>query len=415
MPQLSIIIPAYNNSRYLPACVSSLATQDYQDIEIIIVDDASTDNTLSVAKNLAKQDKRIHLIRHKQNAGTLASRKTGILASRGRYVMLMDQDDELAPNALTSLIRFAQNHPADIYHFGVKVHATNEQACHAADGMTSFLTPIPRSLRGSEILRYQFAPDGGFDWHVHHKMFFGDFARAAYSLAADTRLVLSDDLYMSFILCATASTYIAIPDSPWYNYYLGRGDTFGQQLTPRASMMMAQRDAQALSLLQDFVSQNHSEIKRSDWDNRLDDVRDRLIEHTMNEWKDNLPDNEKDQTLTQILNWWQADAVCGELYRYVRDYAYAYLMSPDCESPQALQDKGNATKFLHMACSIESSRNLPYDSQNNHYLNLREIAYTHLRDSGLLPDTQQSYPLIDKHSFRMFIDKLFARLDKPSR
>ena len=54
MPQLSIIIPAYNNSRYLPECIRSLTMQDYRDIEIIVVDDASTDDTSSVVKDLAE-------------------------------------------------------------------------------------------------------------------------------------------------------------------------------------------------------------------------------------------------------------------------------------------------------------------------------------------------------------------------
>lgn len=183
MPQLSIIIPAYNNSRYLPECIRSLTMQDYRDIEIIVVDDASTDDTSSVVKDLAEHDSRIRLIQHKKNAGTLASRKSGILASHGSYVMLIDQDDALAPNALTSLMLFAQQHPADIYHFGVKVHAANSQAQQAAAGMTSFLTPTPRTLQGEDILQYQFASSKGFDWHVHHKMYSGDFARNAYTLA----------------------------------------------------------------------------------------------------------------------------------------------------------------------------------------------------------------------------------------
>ena len=405
MPQLSIIIPAYNNSRYLPECIRSLTMQDYRDIEIIVVDDASTDDTSSVVKDLAEDDSRIRLFQHKKNAGTLASRKSGILASHGSYVMLIDQDDALAPNALTSLMLFAQQHPADIYHFGVKVHAANSQAQQAAAGMTSFLTPTPRTLQGEDILQYQFASSKGFDWHVHHKMYSGDFARNAYTLASDTRLVLSDDLYMSFILCSTASTYIAIPDSPWYIYHLGRGDTLGQQLTPKTSETIAQRDAQALSLLKKFVSQESSKIKRSDWDDRLADVRNRLIEHTMNEWKDNLPSENQKKTLQRILQYWEPDTVCGEIYRYVRDYAYAYLTAKDHKSQKTLYDKANAKTYLDMARYIEKNNGLPGSSKNNHYLGLREIAYTHLYDSGLLA-RPQSQP----HGLRALLSTFLTRL-----
>lgn len=387
MPQLSIIIPAYNNSKYLPECVRSIAMQNYQDIEIIIVDDASTDDTSAVVKHLVENDARIHLIQHERNSGTLISRKDGVLASRGRYVMLMDQDDELAQNALTLLMNFAHQHPADIYHFGVNVHAANSQAQQAAAGMALFLTPMPRTLYGEKILRYQFSPDEGFDWHVHHKMFSGDFARTAYARAVDTRLILSDDLYMSFILDSAASTYVAIPNSPWYIYHLGRGDTLGKQLTPQSCAVIAQRDAQALSMLQDFVSHNRSAIRRSDWNERLDDVRNRLIEHTMNEWKDNLPDVAKEQTLQLILKYWKPDAVCGELYRYVRDYAYSYLMT-NRGSEKISHDGANAKSYLNMAQCIEQSSGLPDASRNKHYFGLRAIAFTHLYDSGLLPKSQ---------------------------
>ena len=412
MPQLSIIIPAYNNSKYLSECVCSATTQKYEDIEIFIVDDASTDDTPFVAEHLASNDSRVHVIHHATNSGTLASRKTGVMASHGRYVMLMDQDDELVADALTPLMQFAQQHAADIYHFGVEVQAANDSAQQAANGMASFLTPTPRTLHGEKILQCQFSQTEGFDWHVHHKMYSGDFARHAYSLASNQRLVLSDDLYMSFILDSTASTYIAIPDSPWYIYHLGRGDTLGHELTPEASETMAQRDAQALSMLREFVSQNHKATPRSDWHERLADVQNRLIEHTMNEWKYNLPDDAKARTLPRILEWWQADAICGELYRYVRDYAYAYLVNPDHESQKALHDKEEATAYLHMAHSIENGHDLPQDSRNNHYLELRKIAYTHLRDSGLVTDIQPTGP-VKRHSFQTLFKHLFKHLDKP--
>ncbi len=417
MPQISIIIPAYNNSRYLPECVHSVTRQEFTDLEVIIVDDASTDDTLVAASRLAAEDSRIKLIRHDKNSGTLASRKTGILASKGKFVMLMDQDDELAANALISLNSFAEKHRADIYHFGVQVQAANSSAQQAASGMTSFLTPKPRQLTDEDILAAQFSPDNGFDWHVHHKMYAGDFARSAYAMAADRRLVLSDDLYMSFILDATASTYVGIPDSPWYIYHLGRGDTLGQQLTTDALDTMSQRDAQALSMLRDFVEHNRSNINRSDWDERLMDVQNRLIEHTMNEWKDNLPDNAKSNALQRVLVNWSPDTVCGELYRYVRDHAYAYLVSQDRSSATGLKEKEQAERYLHLAQHIEQQNGLPDGCNNRHYLELRNIAYGHLKDSGLLPpQTPQKSRNINSNHLKVMFERLFPRhQDKPVR
>ncbi|NMM95090.1 glycosyltransferase family 2 protein [Bifidobacterium oedipodis] len=384
MPELSVIIPAYNNSRYLPECVHSVTKQSFPDVEVIIVDDASTDDTYDVARQLAANDPRITAIRHDHNAGTLAARRTGMEHSSGDFVMLIDQDDELADESLPALIAFAHSHPADIYHFGVRVSAATPAAQQAAPGMTGFLTPQPRELRGEDILRTQFAQEQGFDWHVHHKMYRGDLARKAYAMSANTRLLLSDDLYMCFILDSLAECYRAIPDSPWYIYHLGRGETLGQHMSVDSLSELAHRDAKALTLISDFVRNNHNTILRSDWDARLSDVRDRLIEHAMNEWQDNLAEPLKHDGLNHVLDCWPADAVCGELYRYTRDYAYAYLVTSDRTSTKALSDADNAKRYLDMAQSIERDHATAVsNSANERYHAMRAIAYQHLRDSGL--------------------------------
>lgn len=392
MPVFSIIIPAYNNSRYLPECVHSITGQSFGDLEVIVVDDASTDDTYAVMQRLAEEDSRVKAMRHEVNAGTLAARRAGVEASHGDYVLLVDQDDELAPGTLERLHDYAANpdHSADIYHYGVHVAAATESAREAAQGMTEFLTPKPRTLHGGEILATQFAQNGGFDWHVHHKMFRGDLARRAYGMAADTRLLLSDDLYMCFILDSLAHAYEAIPDSPWYVYHLGRGETFGSQLTVEAFSTLAERDAKALRLIRDFVDRHRGDIPRGDWDNRVADVRNRLIEHTMNEWQDNLPEVDKAKGLEAALQCWSPDAVCGELYRYVRDYAYAFLVSADRSSETAQKNRGNALRYLQMVEGIERQYAVSLravgtgDNRNEHYLKLRAIARQHLADSGLI-------------------------------
>ena len=398
MPVFSVIIPAYNNSRYLPECVHSITGQSFGDLEVIVVDDASTDDTYAVMRRLAAEDSRVKALRHKVNSGTLAARRTGVEASCGDYVLLVDQDDELAPGTLERLHDYASalNHSADIYHYGVHVEAATESAREAAQGMVDFLTPKPRTLHDGEILTTQFARDDGFDWHVHHKMFRGDLARRAYNMAADTRLLLSDDLYMCFIIDSLAHTYEAIPDSPWYVYHLGRGETLGSQLTAKAFSTLAGRDAKAMQLIRDFVKHHYKDIPREDWAARIADVRDRLIEHTMNEWQDNLSEADKAEGLEAALRCWSPDTVCGELYRYVRDYAYAFLVSADRSSETARKNKANALRYLQIAENIECQYAASLqtastgDERNEHYLKLRAIARQHLADSGLIAKPEKA-------------------------
>ncbi len=96
MPAVSVIIPAYNCSVYLPEAIESVLTQTYTDIEIIVVDDGSTDDTPEV---VAPYLDRIRYIRQ-SNKGLPAARNTGIRASGGEFVALLDGDDSWLPEKL---------------------------------------------------------------------------------------------------------------------------------------------------------------------------------------------------------------------------------------------------------------------------------------------------------------------------
>lgn len=383
MPLVSVVVPAYCSPAYLDECLGSIERQSFSNLEIVAVDDASRDDTPNVIRRHALADLRVRPLLLGGNVGTLGARKAGVLASTGDYVMLVDQDDELDPRAVEQLVAYAGVHPADIYHFSARVVAENEAARQAAEGMTSFLTPVPRRLEGEDILRVQLAETNGFDWHVHHKMFRGELARSCYAEATDERLVLSDDIYVSFMLCSKARSYEALPDSPWYLYHLGRGETYGQELTLETYARLADADGRAHALAREYAL-GPSAPARDDWRERLDDLRDRLAFHAMNEWMDSLPAELKDWACETALACLPPDAVCGELYRFVRDRAYALLQERDRSSDSARALECDALHYLELAQVAESRP--AFDASNTRYLEMREIAHRHLRESGLESD-----------------------------
>ena len=100
-PIISIIIPSYNKENYLGDCLTSCINQTYKEIEIIIVDDFSKDNGLSLADNMLRQSATSYkIIKHEINKGQSAARNTGIRNSSGKYIFFLDADDTIDSNLL---------------------------------------------------------------------------------------------------------------------------------------------------------------------------------------------------------------------------------------------------------------------------------------------------------------------------
>lgn len=116
-PKVSIIVPAYNVEKYIEQCMDSLINQTYNNIEIIIVNDGSKDNTLKILNNYLKEDKRICVIDQK-NKGVSAARNTALDIAKGEYVVFVDSDDWLELDFCKKMINAALDTHADIVMCG---------------------------------------------------------------------------------------------------------------------------------------------------------------------------------------------------------------------------------------------------------------------------------------------------------
>ena len=112
-PKVSIIIPSYNQKRYLKKCVHSICSQSYRNLEIIIVNDGSSDDTLLRAQKFAEDDARI-LVIDKENGGVASARREGLLAATGEYVAFVDNDDALPPLAIELMLGHAIDKDVDL-------------------------------------------------------------------------------------------------------------------------------------------------------------------------------------------------------------------------------------------------------------------------------------------------------------
>jgi glycosyltransferase involved in cell wall biosynthesis len=103
-PKVTVIIPTYNRAHLIKRAIKSVLNQTFQDFEIIVVDDGSTDNTEEVVKSF--NDLRIKYIKHQKNLGASAARNTGIKNSKGEYIAFLDSDDEWLPEKLEKQMRY---------------------------------------------------------------------------------------------------------------------------------------------------------------------------------------------------------------------------------------------------------------------------------------------------------------------
>lgn len=111
--KLSVIVPVYNAEQYLVRCIDSILEQDFSDFQLILIDDGSKDESLTMCQNYAGKDDRI-LVLHQENRGQASARNKALDICQGEYITFIDSDDSIAPGMFRNLMDVAQKHDADI-------------------------------------------------------------------------------------------------------------------------------------------------------------------------------------------------------------------------------------------------------------------------------------------------------------
>ncbi|MEI6488477.1 MAG: glycosyltransferase family 2 protein [Bacteroidota bacterium] len=133
---ISVIIPAYNAALTLQRCLSSVFNQTYQNIEIICINDGSTDNTLDVITQLKKQSPFPFVIVTQDRKGATSARNHGLSVSKGEYLQFLDADDELLPNKLAHQVELVGKHPSSII-IGSYYRISNTNSSRVSNPLTN--------------------------------------------------------------------------------------------------------------------------------------------------------------------------------------------------------------------------------------------------------------------------------------
>lgn len=190
---ISVIVPVYNVTEDLPRCLDSILSQNYPNIELIAVDDGSTDHSRKVLDEYAQMHSNIRVI-HKENGGVTSARLRGIEEASGKWIGFVDGDDEIEPDMYERLLRNAKEYGAEISHCGYQMCFSDGRVNYFHN--TGILVKQDKVTALRELLSGERVEPGLWNKLFHKSLFAG--------LSMPTDIKINEDLLMNYYLFSNA-------------------------------------------------------------------------------------------------------------------------------------------------------------------------------------------------------------------
>lgn len=199
--RISVIVPVYNLQDDLERCVVSIMAQTYSDLEIILIDDGSTDRSRDVIQKLADMDGRIVPV-YKENGGVTSARLAGLRKATGEYIGFVDGDDEIEPDMYEFLLKNALDYNADISHCGYQMVFDDGRVNYFYN--TGRVVLQDRNTGLKDLLEGAFVEPGLWNKLFHRKLL----AKLLNSEVMDLSIKINEDLLMNYYLFSEAETAV---------------------------------------------------------------------------------------------------------------------------------------------------------------------------------------------------------------
>ena len=213
--KVSVIVPIYNTAKYLPTCLDSIINQSHQNLEIILVDDGSTDESGKIADIYARKDKRIAVI-HQKNQGQSTARNTGLEKATGTFLGFVDSDDKIKPDFIKSLL--------NLYTDNTSLAVCGHQYKYLSKGTSKNLYQSPLRPRRTHETQKSYilkllAKDGRM-YSCNNKLFQTSPIKE-YSIHFDKKLQFAEDTKFVLEYCEHVKGEISYTPKPLYVYNFG--------------------------------------------------------------------------------------------------------------------------------------------------------------------------------------------------
>ena len=286
-PKISVVIPVYNGEATIGNCINSILNQEYENIEVICVDDGSVDDSLRVIDSLSRADDRIKLVCNDKNSGTLITRKRGVSAATGDYIAFADSDDWFEKETFALLAREVERDPVDILMYGARALDENGR-----DIKMGWLIPKAEDLRDQDCLK-----TGNALTLLWNKLVEASLCKKAYENMQDLFMTVREDNYACVALHYYADSYRTIPNV-LYNWVLGGGvSSFDDKRTIQKFEVFCSSCHNYTDAIKAFFKNNHYEeaqkfIKRED---------DKAVKYCIDHWMNTISEGNAAAGL-EILN-----------------------------------------------------------------------------------------------------------------
>ncbi len=309
MPKISIVIPVHNARTHLNECLDSVLEQTLEDIEIICIDDASTDGSSAILDEYAQHDPRVRVITYAQNQTASQARKDGVLSSTGRYLMFIDADDSIVPTACERLFAAMEANPVDILHFGAAITMETKLPPSRIAWMKKFVSPHRGVLNGPEILAGAFSDERLYNFSLWDKIYSADLCKRSFERVKDGSFPKAQDKYAYFILSYYAQSYRGMPDEVLYRYHFGRGGTGHNLLSmpgfERYCSMALVADAIKGFLVEEDALLAHEAV--------YSNVRKQLLRDCVSNWNRHVAARDRATAFDLMLEYWSSPEIIGEI------------------------------------------------------------------------------------------------------
>lgn len=304
---VSVVIPVYNVEQYLDKCLDSVIKQTCKNIEIIAVNDASTDSSLSILQNYAAHDSRICIVDKTVNGGAVLARRDGVRKATGKYIMFLDADDYLDLSACQTAVDLIEKHRVDILQFSCGVEDYSNDADSAA-WLRRALTPKGQSLSSDDILKEFFVTRSELTALVG-KIYSTVLIKKAESCIDDFYCFVGEDICQFFYFAYFAKNYVGIRTNPLYWYRRGLGVSNADKMGLKKFTNYCEMSV-ICERIRNFL-ENYADLNRYQPYYKAMSIR--MMEDCCKIFKNRIDKEDQKAAAKILLKHWSSNPVCGQV------------------------------------------------------------------------------------------------------